>query len=39
MTTIETVMSISITPISKEMKEIKCVVKLGKVTAVVKIRK
>ena len=39
MTTIETVMSIKITPMSKKMKEIKFVVKLSKVKTVVKIRK
>ena len=38
MTTIETVMS-RITPMSKKMKEMKFVVKLSKVKAVVKIRK
>ena len=39
MTTIETVMAIRITPMTKKVKEIKCVVKLSKVKAVVKIRK
>ena len=39
MTTIETVMSIKITPMSTKMKEMKFMVKLSKVKAVVKIRK